>query len=157
MPSHATFCRLKFFSILPAEDRYWRQNYQGCCLSSPVSSTEWCTPGPKSLLNSSERRMMILIDDPYWPKRARKRCNVIEVIHYRNVSNYLAFQQRIFIPPDFFRDARRQFHDVEIAHIHDLRSFLSVGAHSALQSLRVPFVLSPHGGLQYLGKRSAKF
>ncbi len=87
---------------------------------------------------------------------ADRQLDGMEVVHYANISNSLAFRQRIFIAPDFLRNASRQLRDVEVAHIHDLRSFLSVSAHKALRSLHVPFVLSPHGGLQHLGKRTAK-
>ena len=80
----------------------------------------------------------------------------IQVRYYRNVSSQLAYRQRFFFPPRMFFDMRREVMQSDVLHIHDLRSFLAVAAHSALRSLHKPYVLSPHGGLQHLGKRTAK-
>jgi glycosyltransferase involved in cell wall biosynthesis len=80
----------------------------------------------------------------------------IQAYYYRNVSDYLAYKQRLFLPLGFLLHVKERLRDSEIVHIHDLRSFLSVAAHSALRSLHKPYVLSPHGGLKHLGKRPAK-
>jgi glycosyltransferase involved in cell wall biosynthesis len=93
--------------------------------------------------------------------------NVVTAIHtngldgmrvhfYKNVSNALAYRHRVFFPLGFFLNIRRRLRETEIVHIHDLRSFLSVASHYAARSLRIPYVLSPHGGLQHLGKKSLK-
>src|SRR5206468_2550781 len=74
----------------------------------------------------------------------------------KNVSNSLAYRHRLFVPPGFFLDVRRRLSKNQIVHIHDLRSFLSVACYSAVRSLRIPYALSPHGGLQHLGKKHAK-
>ena len=80
----------------------------------------------------------------------------IQVCFYKNLSNRLAFRHRVFFPPGFFIDIRRRLVESHILHIHDLRSFLSVASHFAARSLGIPYVLSPHGGLQRFGKKSAK-
>jgi glycosyltransferase involved in cell wall biosynthesis len=82
--------------------------------------------------------------------------NGLKVHFYKNLSNDLAYRHRIFVPPGFFTDVRRRFSESQIIHIHDLRSFLSVAAHHAARALGIPYVLSPHAGLQHLGKRTAK-
>ena len=80
----------------------------------------------------------------------------IRVHYYRNLSNNLAYRHRIFFPPRFFHEVKSQLPGSDVVHIHELRSLLSVASHSALKSLRTPYVLSPHGGLQHLGKMPAK-
>jgi glycosyltransferase involved in cell wall biosynthesis len=80
----------------------------------------------------------------------------IQVRYYRNLSNHLAYRHRLFFPPQFFFDVRQHVVESDIVHIHDLRSFLTVAAHSALRAANKPYVLSPHGGLRHLGKKSAK-
>ena len=80
----------------------------------------------------------------------------MRVHFYKNLSNALAYRQRIFLPTDFFREVRAVLQSCQIIHIHDLRSFLAVAAHRAARSLSIPYVLSPHGGLPHLGKESAK-
>jgi glycosyltransferase involved in cell wall biosynthesis len=80
----------------------------------------------------------------------------LRVHFYKNLSNQLAYHQRLFLPLEFFRDIRRRLRETDIVHIHDLRSFLSAASHHAARSAGKPYVLSPHGGLQHLGKKSLK-
>jgi len=80
----------------------------------------------------------------------------IQISYYPNVSNYLAYKQRLFLPLRLFRNLRRDLLSLDVVHIHEFRSLLSVAAHSALQRLHIPYVLSPHGGLQRLGKVGLK-
>jgi len=81
----------------------------------------------------------------------------IEVFYYPNLSNYLAFHHRLFLPLGLFRNIRRHLADCDVVHVHELRSFLTVVAHYAVKRLQLPLVLSPHGGLKWLGKRTAKY
>src|SRR5712691_9389400 len=80
----------------------------------------------------------------------------IEVFYYPNLSNYLAYEQRLFLPRQLFQNIHRDLFSLEVVHIHEFRSLLSVAAHSALRQLNIPYVLSPHGGLQRLGKEWLK-
>lgn len=86
----------------------------------------------------------------------RRTVENIEVFYYRNLSNYLAFRHRIFLPIALFLNIRHHLSDCDVLHIHELRSTLTVAAYRAARSLGVPFVLSPHGGLRWLGKENAK-
>ena len=76
----------------------------------------------------------------------------IQLVYYPNLSNYLAYKQRLFFPLELFHRIRRQLSSSDVVHIHEFRSLLSVAAHSAVRSLNIPYVISPHGGLQRLGK-----
>ena len=80
----------------------------------------------------------------------------MKVFFYRNLSNRLALRHRLFLPARFFRDVRTLMANTDVVHIHDLRSFLSVAAYRAAHALRIPYALSPHGGLPRLGKQSSK-
>jgi glycosyltransferase involved in cell wall biosynthesis len=80
----------------------------------------------------------------------------IKVFYYPNLSNRLAFRQRIFLPFGLFRDMRARLEANDVVHIHELRSTLSVSAFRAARRLKLPYVLSPHGGLRHLGKPVAK-
>ncbi len=86
----------------------------------------------------------------------RRTVEDIEVFYYRNFSNYLAFRHRVFLPIALFLNIRHHLSDCDVLHIHELRSTLTVAAHRAARSLGLPFVLSPHGGLKWLGKENAK-
>src|SRR3989454_331111 len=80
----------------------------------------------------------------------------IRIYYYPNFSNYLAYKQRLFLPPRLFENLSRDLLSLDVVHIHEFRSLLSVAAHSALRRLHIPYVLSPHGGLQRLGKVKLK-
>lgn len=80
----------------------------------------------------------------------------IDVIYYRNISNWLAFRQRICWPMSLFRDLPRAIQGTDVVHIHELRSTLSISAYGAARKLQVPYVLSSHGGLRHLGRKGLK-
>ena len=80
----------------------------------------------------------------------------ITVRHYRNVSNYLAFRHRLFLPAGLILRARADLADADIVHVHEFRSMLTVAADAACRRLEKPYVLSPHGGLERIGKGRAK-
>ena len=80
----------------------------------------------------------------------------IKVFYYPNLSNHLAFRQRMFLPFGLFREMRARLEANDVVHIHELRSTLTVSAFRAARRLKLPYVLSPHGGLRHLGKPVAK-
>lgn len=80
----------------------------------------------------------------------------IEVVHFRNLSNYLAFRQRISIVPGLSFRLRKYLEDIELVHIHEYRSLITIAAVSACKAKGIPYVLSPHGGLKPLGKKILK-
>jgi glycosyltransferase involved in cell wall biosynthesis len=80
----------------------------------------------------------------------------IKVFYYPNLSNRLAFRHRLFLPYGLFRDMHARLAANDVVHIHELRSTLTVSAFRAARRLKLPYVLSPHGGLRHLGKPVAK-
>ena len=80
----------------------------------------------------------------------------IRIYYYPNLSNHLAYKQRLFLSPRLFQNLSRDLRSLDVVHIHEFRSLLSVAAHSELRRMRIPYVLSPHGGLQRLGKVKLK-
>jgi glycosyltransferase involved in cell wall biosynthesis len=95
---------------------------------------------------------------PKVPKNENEPVSVdgIEVYYYRNASNSLAFRQRLFWPPGYFRNVGRHVGECDVLHIHELRSTLAPSAFKAARHAEVPFVVSPHGGLRHLGRGAAK-
>jgi glycosyltransferase involved in cell wall biosynthesis len=86
----------------------------------------------------------------------RKDIEGIHVRYYRNVSAALAYRQRIFLPLGFRADLEQQLSHCDVVHIHEFRSTLTIPAVRVARRSGLPYVLSPHGGLQHLGKRLAK-
>jgi glycosyltransferase involved in cell wall biosynthesis len=90
-------------------------------------------------------------------KPATRNLDGIDVLYYANLSNYLAFHHRIFLPFGLFHNLRRHLAKCDVVHVHELRSPPTVAAYRAARKLGLPFVLSTHGGLKWLGKRTAKY
>ena len=80
----------------------------------------------------------------------------IDVRYYRNLSDYLAFRYRLFLPRGFRGELRQQLADRDVIHIHEFRSTLTVPAAHVAEKMASPYLISPHGGLRYLGKRGVK-
>ncbi|MBI4471162.1 MAG: glycosyltransferase [Acidobacteria bacterium] len=74
----------------------------------------------------------------------------IEVFYHRNVSEYLARRYRLFWSFSF------KVGGADIIHVHELRALTSVAAYRAAMKAGIPYVLSAHGGLRHLGRKSAK-
>ena len=80
----------------------------------------------------------------------------LDVRYCRNLSNWLAFRHRLFLPTGLFGTLDRNLEDCELIHVHELRSFVTVAARRAARRNKIPYVVSTHGGLMHLGKRRAK-
>jgi glycosyltransferase involved in cell wall biosynthesis len=80
----------------------------------------------------------------------------IEICYFKNISNWLAYHQRVFLPRRLRAEIHDQLKDRDVIHIHELRSTLSVIAARAVRDLKKPYVLSGHGGLKHLGRHTAK-
>lgn len=80
----------------------------------------------------------------------------LEVLYCRNLSNRLASRHRLFMPMTTSRGLARILEGCDVVHIHEVRSFLTVLGASAARRLSIPFLLSPHGGLPHIGKRTSK-
>lgn len=85
-----------------------------------------------------------------------RRLDGIEVVHFRNFSNSFAFKQRMSIVPGLGIRLRKHLRDVDVVHLHEYRSLVTVAGVNACKARGVPYVLSPHGGLKPLGKVLAK-
>ena len=87
----------------------------------------------------------------------RREIDGIEVIYYRNFSNYLADRYRFCWPPEMFSDLASEIDGSDVIHIHELRSTPSVLAYRVARRANIPYVLSGHGGLRPLGRPILKF
>src|SRR5215467_12469724 len=89
-------------------------------------------------------------------KTETKTVHGIRILYYRNLSSGLAFEHRLFLPLGFRPGLRQELRSCDILHIHEFRSTLTGPAVRIARPMSIPYVLSPHGGLQHLGKRVAK-
>ena len=80
----------------------------------------------------------------------------VEIHRVRNLSNYLAWR-RAFLPLGFGRQLRAALSHVDVAHLHEFRSYQNSVALSLMEKLGVPFVLTAQGGLpRIMGRHSLK-
>jgi len=70
----------------------------------------------------------------------------VQVIRVRNLSNRLAWS-RVFLPMGFRRMADQFVQQVDVVHIHEIRSLLNAAVLPVLRS--TPTIIMPHGGLPY--------
>lgn len=89
-------------------------------------------------------------------KAEAKTVHGIRILYYRNLSSGLAFKHRLFLPLGFRAGLRQELRGCDVLHIHEFRSTLTVPAVRIARRMSIPYVLSPHGGLQHLGKSGAK-
>lgn len=81
----------------------------------------------------------------------------LEVHYDRNISNRLAWTQRLFLAPGNYFYLRQQAADFDLIHLHEYRSFQNVVAHNEAVCKNVPYVLSSHGSTpNILGKHALK-
>jgi len=70
----------------------------------------------------------------------------INIRYFRNLSNFLAYKYRLFLPMGLIM-SNKSIRDFEIIHIHDYRSFLSIIICYFAMKYRIPYVLQAHGSV----------
>lgn len=71
----------------------------------------------------------------------------IETHYFRNVSNFLAFEHKIFLSPGMVPVMRKDLKSFAIVHLHDTRTFQSIIIYYYAKKYGIPYVLQPHGTL----------
>jgi glycosyltransferase involved in cell wall biosynthesis len=81
----------------------------------------------------------------------------IKVRYLRNLSNHLAFSQKLFLTPSFPFLLRDGLKDTDIVHFQEYRTLQNVSAWKACRKKRVPYVVSAHGAiLKIMGREKRK-
>ncbi|MEK7276406.1 MAG: glycosyltransferase [Chloroflexota bacterium] len=70
----------------------------------------------------------------------------VEIHRFANLSNHLAWA-RLFVPLQFGSRLERELRRVDVAHLHEYRSFQNAVALPMMERLGVPFVLTAQGGM----------
>jgi glycosyltransferase involved in cell wall biosynthesis len=69
----------------------------------------------------------------------------IKILRFRNISNFLAWNQHLFIAPsmiDFVKENMKKF---DIIHLHEYRTFQEIIIHHYSRKLKVPYIIQPRG------------
>ncbi len=78
----------------------------------------------------------------------------VEIHRFHNVSNHLAWA-RLFTPLTIGFYLERELKRVDVAHLHEYRSFQNAMALPIMERLKVPFVLTAQGGMPRIMGRYA--
>lgn len=71
----------------------------------------------------------------------------IEVFHFKNISNSLAFKQRLYLPIGMAISLKKNIKNYDIIHIHDYRSFQNIIVQYYARKYKVPYILQAHGSV----------
>lgn len=87
-----------------------------------------------------------------------KNMGGFNVWYFKNVSNWLAFKHRLFLPLGMVSAIRKDITNFDIIHFHDFRSFHNVIIHHYAKKYGIPYILQAHGStLRTHGKRELKW
>jgi len=96
------------------------------------------------------------MDDGHRLDKGIKNIDGVNVYYFRNVSNLLAWKQRITISPEMISVVKNEIERFDIIHIHGFRDFQSCVIHHYAQKYGIPYIIQPHGSVPLLGKKKAK-
>ncbi|GFP26916.1 glycosyltransferase [Candidatus Hakubella thermalkaliphila] len=81
----------------------------------------------------------------------------MKVSYFRNLSNKLAFDHRLFLSPGVVWAARRELKRFDVIHLHEYRTLQNFIVSHYAKKYRIPYVLSAHGSLpRFSRKRGSK-
>ena len=81
----------------------------------------------------------------------------INVHYFKNASNILAFNYRLFLPMGFISFIKENIRSFDVIHIHDYRSILSIIVSYYSKKCNKPYILQAHGSiLPFSNKRLVK-
>jgi len=81
----------------------------------------------------------------------------IKVRYFKNVSNRLAFTQKLFLTPGFSPSLRDVLKNTDIVHLQEYRTLQNVSAWKECKQRGIPYVLSAHGAmLRIMGREKRK-
>lgn len=69
----------------------------------------------------------------------------LQVLRFRNISNFLAWNQHLFITPSIIGFIRENMKKIDIVHLHEYRTFQEIVIHYYSRKLKVPYIIQPHG------------
>ena len=75
------------------------------------------------------------------------KVNGVKVHYFRNVSNALAYDHKIFLSPAIFPLVKKEIRWFDIIHLHDYRTFQNVVIHHYARKHRIPYILQAQGSV----------
>lgn len=87
-----------------------------------------------------------------------KKYDDLEIFYSKNMSNYVAYNYKIFLSPEMSGLLKSRISDSDVVHLHDYRTLQNVIAYKHVKKFAKPYVIQPHGAIpRSNGKRELKF
>ena len=81
----------------------------------------------------------------------------IKIKYFKNISNSLAFNQKVFISPAISKALKENLKQFDMVHLHEFRTLQNAAAYKYLTKYKIPYILSAHGSvLRLMGKEFLK-
>jgi len=71
----------------------------------------------------------------------------INVYYFRNLSNFLAYNHKLFLTPSLISWARKKVKDFDVIHLHDTRTVQNLIVAHYARKYGIPYIIQPHGTL----------
>ena len=84
-----------------------------------------------------------------------KNIDEMKIYYFKNISNSIAYEQKIFISPSIISAMKKDLKNFDIIHVHDFRTLQNIVVHHYAKKFRVPYILQPHGSLSRIVKKRA--
>lgn len=75
----------------------------------------------------------------------KEKLDGINIIRFRNISNYLAWYHNLFIPVGFINFIKKNLKNYDVVHLHDYRTLQNAVISYYAYKYKIPYVLQPHG------------
>jgi glycosyltransferase involved in cell wall biosynthesis len=119
-----------------------------------------CFDISKELVKRGHRVTVVTTDALDARKRVgktRENINGIEVIRFRNLSNWLAKNRNGFFPLGFKKWLRKNISQYDVVHCHDFFTYQNLVVSQICAKKKIPFIIQPHGSLCSVRQKSRSF
>lgn len=82
-----------------------------------------------------------------------KNIDGVNVYHFKNISNSLAYEHKLFISPGMVSAMKEEINNFDIIHLHDFRTLQNVIAHHYAKKYGVPYIVQAHGSVVRIIKK----
>jgi glycosyltransferase involved in cell wall biosynthesis len=131
---------------------------------TPYFAPAWAYGGPPRIVYELSRELVrsghsvtVLTSDAHDglhrnPER-REEMDGIRVVRLKNMSNYLAWHDQLFLPRGTSRFLHNHLREFDLVHLHMYRTYQNLAVHAASHKTGVPYVFSAHGSLSRIMRR----
>ncbi|MFZ2193666.1 MAG: glycosyltransferase [Candidatus Moraniibacteriota bacterium] len=87
------------------------------------------------------------LDEKNRIKNLQEKINEIQIIRFRNISNWLAKNYNGYLPTEFYFWAKKNILNFDIVYCHDFFTLQNIITAHFCKKYKVPFIVQPHGTL----------